>query len=320
MKKVWVDSDPGVDDTFALAMLFEAPEKVEVLGISTIFGNVDVDQTTRNARIICEAAGKTNLPIARGAYFPLAEPLDTSPFVHGNNGMGDMLLPTPTMPESSLHAPQAIVETILSHPGEMTLLPIGPLTNIAMALLLEPSIVDIVKEVVIMGGAVRCPGNITPTAEANFFHDPHAAQIVMSASWPIFLAPLDVCNLAMIPRRLLDKICTADKPLTSYIAGAVPFYQKFLETLEIYDRVDFPDALAAAYLLEPGIFTIEEVPLYIETEGACKGQSVEVPRGKWYQNPHDNRTFIPDQTISTSKVMFQVDEQAFLDLVEDLLV
>ena len=320
MKKVWVDSDPGVDDTFALAMLFEAQEKVEVLGISTIFGNVDVDQTTRNARIICEAAGKANLPIARGAYFPLAEPLDTSPFVHGNNGMGDMPLPTPTMPESSLRAPQAIVETILSHPGEITLLPIGPLTNIAMALLLEPLIADKVKEVVIMGGAVRCPGNITPAAEANFFHDPHAARIVMSAPWPIYLAPLDVCNLAMIPQGLLDKICKADKPLAPYIAGALPFYQKFLEIFEIYDRVDFPDALAAAFLLEQGLFAMEEVPLYIETEGACKGQSVEVPSGKWYQNPQDTRTFVPDRTITAAHVMFDVDKRAFLGLVEDLLV
>lgn len=319
MKKIWVDSDPGVDDTFALAMLFEAPEKVEVLGISTVFGNVDVGQTTRNAKIICEAAGKANLPVARGANAPLAAPLDTSPFVHGTNGMGDMPLPEPTMPESSLRAPQAIIEVILSHPGEITLLPIGPLTNIAMALLLEPSIVDLVKEVVIMGGAVRCPGNITPTAEANFYHDPHAAQIVMSTSWPIVLAPLDVCNLAMIPQGLLDKICAAEKPLTPFIAGAVPFYQRFLEIIEVYDRVDFPDALAAAYLLEPGLFAAEEVPLYIETEGACQGQSVEIPRGKWYQNPEDHRIFPADRTVSISKVMFDVDVGAFLGLVEDLL-
>lgn len=319
MKKVWVDADPGVDDTFALAMLFEAPQEIEVLGISTVFGNVDVAQTTRNAKILCEAARKSDLPVARGAYAPLATPVDTSPFVHGSNGMGDMPLREPTMAESPLRAPQAIIETILSHPKEITLLPIGPLTNIAIALLLEPSIVDLVKEVVIMGGAVRCPGNITPCAEANFYHDPHAAQIVMSASWPIYLAPLDVCNLAMIPQGLLDKICGANKPLTPYIAGALPFYRKFLEIFEMYDRADFPDALAAAFLLQPGLFTLEDVPLYIETEGSCRGQSVEAPRGKWYQNPKDTRTFVPDRTISSSKVMFGVDERAFLVLVEDLL-
>ena len=319
MKKIWVDSDPGIDDTFALAMLFEASEKVEVIGVSTIFGNVDVHQTTRNARILCEAAGKDNLPVARGASFPLAVPLDTSPFVHGENGMGNMPLPEPRMRENTLPAPQAIVETILSHPHEITLLPIGPLTNIAMALSLEPSIADLVKEVVIMGGAVRCPGNITPAAEANFYHDPHAAQIVMHADWPIYLAPLDVCAHGMIPRSLLDKICSADKSLTPFIAGSVPFFQKFLEMYGIYDRVDFPDALAAGFILEPDIYTVEEVPLFIETEGSCLGQSLEVPGGKWYQNLEDQREFPADRTISHANVMFQVDEQHFLDLVEDLL-
>ncbi|MEA3325939.1 MAG: nucleoside hydrolase [Chloroflexota bacterium] len=319
MKKIWVDSDPGIDDTFALAMLFEASDKVEVIGISTIFGNVDVDLTTRNARILCEAAGKDDLPVARGASFPLAVPLDTSPFVHGENGMGNMPLPEPKMKENTLPAPQAIVETILSHPNEITLLPIGPLTNIAMALSLEPSIADLVKEVVIMGGAVRCPGNITPAAEANFYHDPHAAQIVMHADWPIYLAALDVCAHGMIPQALLDKIYSADKSLTPFIAGSVPFFQKFLEMYDIYDRVDFPDVLAVGYILEPNIYTVEEVPLFIETEGSCIGQSLEVPGGKWYQNLEDEREFPADRTISHANVMFKVDEQRFLGLVEDLL-
>lgn len=319
MKKVWVDADPGVDDTFALAMLFESPDQVEVLGLSSIFGNVEVDQTTRNAKILFEAAGKDHLPIAQGSYQPLVIPLETSPFVHGKNGMGDMVLPTPKMEESPLRGPQAMIKAIQDHPNQVSLLLIGPLTNAAMALMLEPSIVDQVQEVVIMGGAVRYPGNITPAAEANFFHDPHAAQIVMSAPWPITLAPLDVCQYGMIPQSLLDKICAADKPLTPYIAGGLPFFQKFLEIFDIYDRVDFPDALAVGYLLQPEIFTIESTPLFIEAEGSCMGQSVEVPTGKWYQNPKDKRKFLADKTISPANVMFKADERAFLGLVEELL-
>lgn len=319
MKKIWVDADPGVDDTFALAMLFESPDKIDILGLSSIFGNVEVDQTTCNAKILFEAAGKDHLPIARGSYNPLVVPLDTSPFVHGKNGMGDMPLPTPTMKESALRGPQAIIQAVQNHPHEVTLLLIGPLTNAAMALLLEPSIVDLVKEVVIMGGAVRIPGNITPTAEANFFHDPHAAQIVMSADWPITLAPLDVCQYGMIPQSLLDKICKADKPLTPFIAGGLPFFQKFLENFDVYDRVDFPDALAVGYIIEPEIFTIESTPLFIETEGSCMGQSVEAPTGKWYQNLKDHREFSADRTISPINVMFNANEKAFLDLVESLL-
>ena len=319
MKKIWVDADPGVDDTFALAMLFEAQDQVEMMGISTVFGNADTAQTTRNAKILFEAAGKAELPVARGAYQPLVVPLDTSPYVHGKNGLGDMILPEPAMPESTRRGPEAIIDIILAHPHEITLLLIGPLTNAAIALMLEPSIVDLVKEVVIMGGAVHCPGNITPAAEANFYHDPHAAQIVMRAGWPISLASLDVSNRGFVPQNLLDKVCAADKALTPFIAGALPFYQKFLENLEIYGEVDFPDALAAAYLLLPEVFTIEDTLLYVETTGACMGQSVAVPTGKWYQDVLDSRTFAADRSISPARVMVDVDRDAFVGLIEDLL-
>jgi purine nucleosidase len=320
MMKVWIDTDPGVDDTFAMAMLFEAKDQIEVAGVSTIFGNVDVGQTTRNARLLLEAAGKQHLPVARGASYPLVVPLDTSPFVHGENGLGNMPLTEPKMPEASARAPQAIVDVILAHPHEITLLPIGPLTNIAMAYLLEPGIAKLVKEVVIMGGAVRCPGNITPAAEANFFHDPHAAQIVISAGWPVALAGLDVCAYGMIPQKLLDQICSAKKPLSPYIAGALPFFQKFLETFNVFGQVDFPDALAAAYLLAPEIFTVEEIPLFVETEGSCMGQSLPVPAGKWYEDLRANKHFRADDSIAPVKVMFKVDNDKFLDMIEHLLV
>jgi uridine nucleosidase len=319
MKKVWVDTDPGVDDTVAIAMLFESPE-IEIAGISTIFGNATVDLTTKNAKIILEAVGKESIPLARGAYYPLHVRLDTSPFVHGENGFGNMPLPEPKMEESPLRAPQAIINMILAHPHEITLLPIGPLTNIAMACLLEPKIIDLVKEVVIMGGAVHCPGNITPAAEANFFHDPHAAQIVISAGWSITLAGLDVCGTSsMISNALLDKIIAADKPLSPYIGGALPFYQNFLSKFGVYDKADFPDTLAAAYLLEPEIFTIEKTPLFIETEGSCLGQSVPVPTGKWYENMKDKTHYKADETISLVNVMVKENSQQYFNLVEKLL-
>ncbi len=321
MKKIWVDTDPGVDDVFALAMLFEAQDQIEILGLSTIFGNTKIDKTTKNAKLILEAVGKEHLPVARGAAYPLYVPLDTSPFVHGENGLGDMKLGEPTMAESPIRAPQAIVDVILAHPHEVTLLPIGPLTNIAMAYLIEPKIAGLVKEVVIMGGAVRCPGNITPTAEANFFHDPHAAQIVIRAGWPIYLAGLDVCAYGMIPDDMLYKICKSDKPLTPYIAGAVPFFKNFLETHGFaHNEVDFPDALAAAYLLEPEMFDVEEVHLFVEAEGSCQGQSVEVPHGKWYENLEDIRTFEADNSLAPVNVMFKAKTDRFIDLITRLLI
>ena len=319
MKKVWVDTDPGVDDTVAIAMLFESQE-IEIVGISSIFGNATVDMTTKNSKLILEALGKESIPLARGAYYPLQVQLDTSPFVHGENGLGNMPLPEPKMKESPMLAPQAIINMILAHPYEIILLPIGPLTNIAMAYLMEPKIAGLVKEVVIMGGAVHCPGNITPVAEANFFHDPHAAQIVINAGWQITLAGLDVCGTSsMISNALLVKIIAAGKPLSPYIGGALPFYQNFLSKFGIYDKVDFPDTLASAYLLEPEIFTIEKIPLFIETEGSCLGQSVPVQTGKWYQDMKDKKIYKADESISPVNVLVKENSQQYFNLVEKLL-
>ena len=319
MKKVWVDTDPGVDDIVAIAMLFESPD-VEIVGLSTIFGNVTVDLTTKNAKIILEAVGKESIQLARGASLPLNVRLDTSPFVHGDNGLGNMPLPAPRMKEGPLLASQAIINTILSNPNEITLFPIGPLTNIAMAYLMEPKIADLVKEVVIMGGAVHCPGNITPTAEANFFHDPHAAQTVIRAGWPITLAGLDVCGQSsMISNEILKKIITADKPLSRYIDGALPFYQAFVSKFGIYDKVDFPDTLAAAYLLKPDIFTIERTHIFIETEGSCLGQSIPVPAGKWYEDSENKIFYKADETIAPVNVLVKENSQKYFDLVEKLL-
>jgi len=319
MKKIWVDTDPGVDDTLAIAMLFEA-QGIDIIGMSTIFGNVTVDLTTKNAKLLLEAQGRTDIPVSRGAYYPLYIPLDTSPFVHGDNGLGNMPLSEPTMSESSLSAPQAIIDVIKLNPHEITLMPIGPLTNIAMAYLMDPGIVDLVKEVVIMGGAVHVPGNITPVAEANFFHDPHAAQVVIKAGWPITLAGLDVCGpSSMIPNALLKEIMNAGKPLSHYIKGALPFYQDFIKTFGIHDKVDFPDALASAYLLAPDIFTIEKTPIFVETEGSCLGQSVPVVNGKWYEDMNDTRHFKADESISEINVLVKENPKMFFDLVESLL-
>ena len=318
MKKVWIDTDPGVDDTLAIAMLLESAD-IDILGVSTIFGNVTVDLTTRNAKLLLEAAGKTHFPLARGAAFPLCVPLDTSPFVHGDNGLGNMPLPEPGMSEHPVSAPQAIIDAVLTNPHDITLVPIGPLTNIAIAYLLEPRIASLVSEVVIMGGAVFCPGNITPAAEANFFHDPHAAQITITAGWPVALAGLDVCNQAMVPDELIARICKASKPLAPYLAGALPFYQDFLRASGIHDRVDFPDALAAPYLLQPNLFTIKHLPVFVETEGSCMGQTFAVSRGKWYEDPQDQRRYTADEHLGMVDVMAEVDAGGFLTLLQTLL-
>ncbi|NMB61914.1 MAG: nucleoside hydrolase [Chloroflexi bacterium] len=319
MRKVWIDTDPGIDDTYAIAMLL-ADANIDIVGVSSVFGNVTVEKTTYNAKVLMEAAGLNKLPLARGANLPLHVPLDTSPFVHGANGLGDMPLPEVHMPEWAVRAPQAIIDIIQKYPHEITLLPIGPLTNIAMAYLIEPSIVDLVKEVVIMGGAVHCSGNITPAAEANFFHDPHAAQLVISAGWNVVLAGLDVCDKGRIPQALLEQIGNGRSPLAPYMKGALPFFRHFLELFAMKDEASLPDTMAAAYLLNPELFTIESTPLYIETEGACMGQSLAVPRGKWYEDPGSQARYDADNHLGMVDVLVDVDVVKFLDLMRDLLI
>jgi len=319
MKKVWIDTDPGVDDTLAIAMLLESVDQIEIIGVSGVFGNATVEHTTRNAKLLMEAAGKPDIPVAKGAHHPLIVPLDTSPYVHGENGLGNMPITPPITPLSGLTAPQAIIDAVLANPGEISLFLIGPLTNAALALILEPAIIHKVKDVVIMGGAVRCPGNITPVAEANFYHDPHAAQQVLSAGWKVSLAPLDVDNLAFLPLTLLDEITQSRKPLTPFLAQSLPHYLAFLKSVGYEDQVDFPDALAAAYVLQPELFKIEAIPLFIETEGSCQGQSVPVPNGKWYQDLADERTFLPDQSIAKINVMLDIDRDGLTQLITDLL-
>jgi purine nucleosidase len=319
MKKVWLDTDPGVDDALAFAMLVGSRETIQIVGVSSVFGNAGIDQTTRNALILAETAGLEDIPVARGASQPLGVKLETAEFVHGDNGLGDMPLSEPGMAESPFTAPQAIINAIKNLPGEITLLAIGPLTNIALALLLAPEIAGMVREVVVMGGAVFCEGNATPAAEANFAYDPHAARIVMRAAWQIVLAPLDVAPFGMVPQVLLDKISVSAKPLSKIVAGAMPFYQRFIESTGIHGEVDFPDAFAAGYLIQPEIFTMEEIPIFIETEGACRGQSVPVRRGNWYETEDDFRRSETDRNISSARVMLEADTGKFLALVERLL-
>jgi len=191
-RKIIIDTDPGIDDTMAIMLALKSPE-LELLGLTTIYGNVNCSQSTINALKILEVAGRSNIPVAKGSDVPLViEPHHHATFVHGDDGMGNTHLSLPASKALDISAAQFIVEMIMKNPDEITLVPIGPLTNIALALRIEPKIAKLVKEVVIMGGAATVRGNVTPVAEANIWQDPHAASIVFSAGWPLTMLGLDV--------------------------------------------------------------------------------------------------------------------------------
>lgn len=207
MPRIILDTDPGIDDALALFLALASPE-VTLEAVTTVQGNVSVEQTTYNALTLLTLAGRTDIPVAYGSAEPLVRKRVDAAHVHGQNGLGDITLPEPTIASVEQQAVDLIIEKIMRNPGEITLVPIGPLTNIALAVRREPRIAQHVREVVIMGGAVRVPGNVTPSAEFNIFADPHAAHVVFHAGWPLRLVSLDVTTRVSMHRQQVETLAT----------------------------------------------------------------------------------------------------------------
>jgi len=190
-KRILIDTDPGIDDSLAILLALASPE-VQIEGITTIHGNCSVDQATINALSILELANSHGITVAKGFPIPLVQPSLLAAETHGDAGLGYAKLPEPRGRPKFQHASDFLIEKIMSNPGELTLVAIGPLTNVAFAIRKEPRIVEALKEVIVMGGTIRYPGNASPLAEYNVFVDPHAAHMVYHSGMPITLVPLDV--------------------------------------------------------------------------------------------------------------------------------
>ena len=263
MYRLILDTDPGLDDALALFLALASPE-VQLEAITTVSGNVHVDLTTRNVLTLLELAGRTDIPVARGCDRPLLRQPVFADYVHGQNGLGGVELPTPNLQPLAQHAVDLIIERVMAAPREISLVPVGPLTNIALALRKEPRIADRVREVVIMGGALRVPGNVTPEAEFNIYADPHAAHIVFHAGWPIRLVSLDVTNKTSLQPEQVQALASNGSPVTRLIQQMV---DNFLDTfgrprgLTAFQMHD-PLCLSAAF--QPEIITWE--PAYVDVE------------------------------------------------------
>jgi inosine-uridine nucleoside N-ribohydrolase len=267
MRRIILDTDPGIDDALALLLALSSPE-VQLAAITTVSGNVHVDLTTRNALTLLELVGRTDIPVARGSAQPLLrEPLDAA-YVHGRDGLGEIHLPAPRLRPVDTHAVDVIIECILGAPGEISLVPVGPLTNIALAARREPAIISRVREVVIMGGALRVPGNDSPAAEFNILADPHAAHIVLHAGWPIRMVALDVTMQARLRREQAEELVRGGGPVMRAIKGMLDFY--FDVFAPANGATDFhmhdPLGLAAAFM--PELLSWEKVYVDVELQGS----------------------------------------------------
>ncbi len=265
-RKIINDTDPGQDDAVAILLALASPEEVTVLGICAVAGNVPLPLTQRNARIICELAGKTDVPVFAGCDAPLRRKLVTAEHVHGKTGLDGPQLADPTMPLQDRHAVDFIIETLRAEPAHsVTLCPLGPLTNIATAFQRAPDIIERVQQIVLMGGAYFEVGNITPAAEFNIYVDPEAAQIVFGAGVPLVVMPLDVTHKALTTRARIEAFRALGTEPGRMVAEWSDFFERFDMQKYGSDGAPLHDPCVIAYLIRPDLFTGRHINVEIET-------------------------------------------------------
>ncbi len=249
-----IDTDPGQDDAVALLVALASPE-FEVLGITTVAGNVPLARTQVNARKVCELAGRTDVPVFAGCSRPMVRALRTAEEVHGVTGLDGPDLPEPTMALEPRHAVDWLVDTLMAAAdASVTICPVGPLTNIAMALVKQPAIAAKVREIVLMGGGFFEGGNTTPAAEFNIYVDPHAAHVVFSSGVPLTMIPLDATHSALMSRAWMADLGAVDTQVARATVAMLEFYERF--DMERYGTEGGPlhDPCTIVYLLRPDLF------------------------------------------------------------------
>jgi purine nucleosidase len=266
LRKIIIDTDPGQDDAVAILLALASPEEIEVLGIVAVAGNVPLSLTEKNARIICELAGRPDISVFAGCDRPLKRKLVTAEHVHGKTGLDGPELSDPVMPLQEMDGVDFIVETLRREPvGSVTLVPIGPLTNIAAAFERAPDIVERVAEIVLMGGAYFEVGNITPAAEFNIYVDPEAADIVFRSGARITVMPLDVTHKALTSADWVQAMKRLGTEVGRMVGGWTDFFESFDKEKYGAEGAPLHDPCCIAYLIEPEMFSGRNINVEIET-------------------------------------------------------
>jgi len=265
-KKILIDTDPGIDDACAILLALASPE-LSLEGLTVVHGNCSLEQGTINALSVLELANAGHIPVAKGCEVPLVQPSLLAPETHGDTGLGYAKLPAPRTKPISQHGIDFLIETILASPGEITLVAIAPLTNVALAIRQEPRIVSAINELIIMGGALRHEGNTTALGEFNTYVDPHAAQIVYQAGIPTTLVPLDVTYQCILTPGDVSRLLKIDSPITKFVADATRFYMEFHDEYQQIEGCVINDPLALALTFMPELCTYQELPVEVDLSG-----------------------------------------------------
>jgi purine nucleosidase len=261
-----IDTDPGQDDAVAILLALASPDEIDVLGVTAVAGNVPLSLTQKNARIVCELAGKPETPVFAGCDTPLKRKLITAEHVHGKTGLDGPALPDPVAPLRDQHAVDFIIDSLRTHESKsVTLCALGPLTNIATALQKAPDIADRIQEIVLMGGAYFEVGNITPTAEFNIYVDPEAAKIVFACGAPLTAIPLDVTHKALVTSERNAAFRALNTPVGEAVAQMTEFFERFDREKYGSNGAPLHDPCVIAYLIDPHLFEGRHINVEIET-------------------------------------------------------
>lgn len=300
-KRVILDTDPGIDDALAILLALASPE-VQVEAVTVTSGNCTTAQGVINALSVLELAGAAHVPVAPGVEVPLIRPPLTAPETHGETGLGYARLSSPRQGPAKQHAVDLLIERIMAAPGEITLVAVAPLTNLALAIRREPRIVQAVHEVIIMGGAIRHEGNTTPLAEFNVYVDPHAAHIVYHSGMPITLVPLDVTYQCVLTQAEVDYLLAIDSPITRFIADATRFYMEFHDQYQSIQGCVINDPLALALTFAPDLVETQALYVTVDTQSSLSlGKTIADFYRAWQKPPN-------------MQVAFKVQARRFIDL------
>lgn len=304
-RPIIIDADPGQDDAVAILLALASPEDLDVLAITVVAGNVPLDLTMSNTLALVELARRTEVPVYRGSVRPMVNRLVTAEYVHGPTGLDGADLPPATTSETAGHAVDKMVEVIMSRDDPVTVCTLGPLTNLGLALVREPRIVDKIDQLVMMGGGFFEGGNTTPAAEFNIFVDPHAAHVVFTSGLPIVMMPLDVTHQALTTPERLQRFQDLDSDAGTAVAGMLGFYDRWDKAKYGLPGGPLHDPTVIAYLLSPELFGGREVHVEIETApGPTQGMTVVDWWGVTDNSPN-------------ALVMNEIDADGFFDLIVD---
>lgn len=307
-RKIIIDCDPGQDDAINLFLAFASRDILDILGIVAVAGNVSLEKTERNTRILCELTKTTDIPVYAGHHTPLKYPLATAEEVFGEEGLDGVEIYEPSLQLQTQDGVEFIVETLLaSKDSSVTLVPTGPLTNIAAAIQASPEIIPKIKEIVLMGGALREGGNITPSAEFNIYVDPHAAQIVFDSGCKIVAFGLDATHQVLSSKAALDRIKAIGNSVSDAAYELLTCYSRFDSNKYGTDGAPLHDPCTIAYLIEPELFKLKECNISVSAD--C-----EIARGHtavdfWYAT----------EKPRNSQWCYYVDCEGFFDLLVEKL-